>query len=189
MNNSTLLIGCTANVSSNSFNQISWIIAISLAILAAISNNLGVNLQKLAWTKKQTNQAVRLYRIVWLLGMAGIILASVFDFVALAFGPQSVIAPLGALTMVVNGCIAPYMHGEKIGRKIIWCTLIIVVGCALSVATASHINDICTIDGVFEYFASYTFLAYALAILFIVTVQVIFIQRFESILQYFRGCL
>jgi uncharacterized membrane protein len=74
---------------------------VCLAIAAAFVNNLGVNLQKLAWTKKQTGTAPEgLYRSFWVLGMIGIVMASFFDFAALAFGPQSVIAPLGSLTMV-----------------------------------------------------------------------------------------
>jgi len=48
--------------------------------------------------------------LIWLTGLLGVILASVFDFVALFFAPQSVIAPLGALTMVSNVCVASWMQ-------------------------------------------------------------------------------
>jgi hypothetical protein len=174
--------GCVAQSASSSFDQVSWVIAISLAILAAISNNLGVNFQKLAWTLKQKDEKKNKYRLVWLFGMMGIILASVFDFVALAFGPQSVIAPLGSLTMVLNGCIAPFMHGEKLRRKIVWTTFIIVTGCAMAVATASHENVICDLDGIFAYFASLTFLGYAIVITFMSCTVALFIRRAEKIL-------
>jgi hypothetical protein len=40
-----------------------------------------------------------------------IILGSVFDFAALGFGAQSIVAPLGSLTLVANVVIAPLMHG------------------------------------------------------------------------------
>jgi len=180
--NGTLLNGCVTSAES-SFNQISWVIAISLAILAAISNNLGVNFQKLAWTQKQRNEKRSKYRLMWGIGMAGIILASVFDFVALAFGPQSVIAPLGSLTMVLNGCIAPFMHGEKLRRKIIWTTCIIVIGCIMAVATASHDNVICSVDGIFGYFDSVTFLGYALVIIFLAGGAITFIRRAEKVLK------
>ena len=51
--------------------------------------------------------------------MTMIVLAAVFDFVALAFGPQSVIAPIGSLTMVANAVIAPWMHGEKLHLSVL----------------------------------------------------------------------
>jgi drug/metabolite transporter (DMT)-like permease len=152
LSNSTQANGCAVNEANKDFDQISFVIAIALAILAAISNNLGVNFQKLAWTKKQKGTAsVRKYRLIWVCGMLGIILASVFDFVALAFGPQSVIAPLGALTMVMNACVAPWMHGERLPRVVFLATFIIVGGCAMAVATASHENIICDLDGIFAF--------------------------------------
>jgi len=35
----------------------SWVYGVILAVLAALSNNVGVNMQKLAWTKKQLKLA------------------------------------------------------------------------------------------------------------------------------------
>lgn len=101
MSNTTAVNGCAPDpsASKSSFEENSWIIAVCMAILAAILNNLGVNFQKLAWTKKQMEFSPSVYRSYWLLGIIGIIGASFLDFAALAFGPQSVIAPMGSMTM------------------------------------------------------------------------------------------
>lgn len=164
------------------FDRNSWIIAVCLAIAAAFVNNLGVNLQKLAWTKKQTGSGPNsLYRTFWLLGMVGIVMASFCDFAALAFGPQSVIAPLGSLTMVANAFVAPMMHGEKLHPNVVTSTLVIVAGCAMSVAAASHSNEICSIDMLFALYTKPRFLIYALIFLMVTGFGQQSIRRFEYI--------
>ena len=52
--------------------------------------------------------------------MLFIALASVLDFAALAFGPQSVIAPLGSLTIVANAFVAPAL-GERLHPHVCCC--------------------------------------------------------------------
>jgi len=166
---------------SNSFDQSSWIIAVSLAVFAAFSNNLGVNLQKLAWTKKQNTPTTYWYRFYWVGGMVCIVLASVFDFVALAFAPQSVIAPMGSLTMVSNTCVAPWMHGEKLHGSVVLATLIIVVGCIIAVASASHVNEICSVDALFALYITGRFAVYCTIFFSMVFAVMWFIRRAEKI--------
>lgn len=178
--------GCAQDLSHKDFDQISWTIAVSLAILAAICNNLGVNFQKLAWVKKQNNGNQKSYRAIWVLGLMGIILASVFDFVALAFGPQSVIAPLGALTIVLNLFVSPWLHGEVITKKIVIATLVIIAGAALAVATASHVNVVCGLNGVFAYFMSPMFAGFVLVVLAMIVSVVLFARKAEAILLEFK---
>jgi hypothetical protein len=142
---------------------------------------VGLNLQKLAWTKKQSN-VIRgsVYRTYWLLGMAFIVLASIFDFVALAFGPQSVIAPLGSLTMVANAFIAPWMHKEKLHPSVIKATVIIIIGCSMSVAAASHSNNICDVDSLFNLYLTNRFALYVLMLACIIGGIMMFIKRAEG---------
>ncbi len=168
------------------FDKSSWIISVCLAVFAAIINNIGVNLQKLAWTKKQNNSSsTTAYRTYWVLGMIGIVGASIFDFAALAFGPQSVIAPLGSLTMVANGCVAPWMHGEKLHNNVVKSTVIIIIGCITSVAAASHSNEICGIDAVFALYGTARFIIYAIFITLLLGFGTLSIRRFERILAEF----
>jgi len=172
---------CTVEESKDDFDRQSWMIAVSLAVVAAFSNNLGVNLQKLAWMKRQRMPTTYQYRLYWLAGMVCIVFASVFDFVALAFAPQSVIAPMGSLTMVFNTCVAPRMLGESLHGKVVASTFIIVAGCILAVMSASHVNAICSVDALFALYLTMRFFAYALCFFAIVGVTMAFITRAERV--------
>jgi hypothetical protein len=167
---------------SSEFDKQSWLIAVGLAVLAAFSNNFGVNLQKLAWTKKQQGEVGQsVYRSYWLFGMVCIILASLFDFAALGFGPQSVIAPIGSLTMVANVLVAPVMHGEKLRRSMFGATLLILSGCVLAVMSASHLNVICDVESLLSLYWTRRFVAYFVTIVAFVTLVLNFIQRAEDV--------
>jgi hypothetical protein len=111
--------------------------------------------------------------------MVMIVLASVFDFVALAFGPQSVIAPLGAFTMVANAFIAPWMHGEKLHPKVLKATAIIIIGCATAVAAASHSNNICDINSLFALYFTGRFAVYLITVATILLSIIFFIRKAE----------
>lgn len=65
------------------FDDDSWTIAVGMASAAAFVNNLGVNTQKLAWAQMKEGTG----RGLWVAGMGLIVLASLLDFGALAFGP------------------------------------------------------------------------------------------------------
>jgi len=175
--------GCTSSSTSPSadFDKSSWIIAVSLAVVAAFSNNLGVNLQKLAWSKKQAGGAQTVYRSYWMLGMTCIILASVFDFSALGFGPQSVIAPIGSLTMVANACVAPRMHGETLRSSVVCATIVILVGCVVAVASASHLNLICDVDSLLALYWTRRFSIYFIVIACLIMLCLNFIARCEQV--------
>lgn len=176
--------GVKSNATEENFDKKSWVIAVSLAIFAAVLNNLGVNLQKLAWTRKQSNQIKQWnYRMVWIVGMIFVVLASVLDFVALAFGPQSVIAPLGSLTMVCNAFVAPRMHGEKLHPQVLLSTLVIVVGCALSVANASHSNDVCSVETLFALYWTQRFMVYLIVLVVLIGSTSIFINNAELLIR------
>jgi hypothetical protein len=121
------------------------------------------------------------YRAYWIIGMIMIILASMFDFIALAFGPQSVIAPLGALTMVSNAIVAPWMHGEKLHHRVLLATIIIVIGCATAVASASHTNNICDIDSLFGLYSTVQFFVYIVILGSFMLGIFVFIRKAERI--------
>lgn len=181
-NNTLEIKGCRPQEDTQQFDKTSWVIAVGLAIFAAFINNFGLNLQKLAWRRQQAgNVSPHVYRFYWVVGMILIVMASVCDFVALAFGPQSVIAPLGSLTMVANGIIAPMMHGEKLHKQVLLSTAIIVVGCAMSVAAASHDNNVCDIDSLFALYWTGRFFLYALVLGCIIGSVYWFIKKAEGI--------
>lgn len=66
------------------------------------------------------------------------ILGALMDFAAFGFAAQSLIAPLGSVTLICNAVLAPYILGETIARMDIISTCIIAGGCSLSIAFGEH---------------------------------------------------
>jgi magnesium transporter len=112
----------------------------------AFISNFGMNLQKLSLVKQSridpnspgAKAEIRKWVIVWFMGMSGIVISAFGDTVALEFGSQSLVAPLSSLTLVANALIAKQMHGEIMTNRDYFATALIMVGCVLSVAFASH---------------------------------------------------
>ena len=98
-----------------------WIIGVILAAVASALSNLGVNLQKLSHLRleRRAQQALLQYRTrdrpqyyqspIWMGGIVLVIVGSLCDFAALGFGSQSLVAPLGSLTLVANCIFAPLL--------------------------------------------------------------------------------
>jgi hypothetical protein len=49
---------------------------------------------------------------LWLVGLSLVVFGSIADFTALSLGPQSLVAPLGSLTLVSNTIFAPLLLKE-----------------------------------------------------------------------------
>lgn len=75
---------------------------------------------------------------IWITGVGLLVLGAIGDFVALGFAAQSIVAPLGSLTLVVNMFIARWMHGEKVTPLGIVATICIVAGSFIAIAFADH---------------------------------------------------
>lgn len=106
----------------------------------------------------------------WSAGFAGLVLGAIADFTALGFGgglksaqchvlclacmlralrrltalsrraAQSIIAPLGSLTLVCNVVFARMIQHENVDQSTLTWTLVIIAGSAVSVGFASHKN-------------------------------------------------
>lgn len=79
---------------------------------------------------------------LWIFGLVLIIVGSGADFIALGFAAQSIIAPLGSLTLVSNVFFAPLMLKESFGMRDIISTFAIVMGSSIAVLFASHEDTI-----------------------------------------------
>ena len=113
-------------------------------------------------------------QLTWQCGLALVIIGSLFDFAALAFASQSLIAPLGSLTLVSNVFLAPLLLKEKLSRRDVICTLVIVVGAALAVSCASHDDSTQSVSAMFSNFLRIQFIAYAaLVVLSVVALRVV----------------
>ena len=85
------------------------------------------------------------------------------DFIALIFAAQSIIAPLGSLTLVSNTVLAPLLLQESVTPFDVLATIAIVIGSSLSVACADHRDRLYAQDELFALFMRPRFLAYVVA--------------------------
>ncbi|GMH93869.1 hypothetical protein TL16_g12743 [Triparma laevis f. inornata] len=131
-------------------NHMLWIAGFSIGLTFSFLAALGLNLQKLSMNKE--NKKPKSLRRptpkqpMWLVGMFLITSGSLLDFVAFGMAPQSLLAPLGALSLVWNAMIAPLFNGEKLTRQNLIATGIIMFGTLMTVIFAAHSTPTYTLE-------------------------------------------
>ncbi|KAJ3407210.1 hypothetical protein HDU80_009354 [Chytriomyces hyalinus] len=103
---------------------------------------------------------------IWVLGMGVYILANLVNFAALQFAPQSLVAPLGSISLVVNIIAAPYINNESWTWKDIVGSVFIVGGSSMTVVFAgvsSQDYNICILLKLFRRIPTIIFLCVTLA--------------------------
>ncbi|KAG3197652.1 hypothetical protein PC128_g6663 [Phytophthora cactorum] len=125
-----------------------WVIGFTIAVVFSFLASVGINLQKKALKQNELMAEPKpAYRLpLWMLGFVLCVVGSVLDFVAFGLAPQSLLAPLAALTLVWNMMLAPCFNKEKLGKKDIVSTLIIFVGATIAVVFASHTSPSYNLD-------------------------------------------
>ena len=162
------------------------VLAVILAAIASFISNLGVNLQKLHHIKARnasssspppssstpaltrsssssSSPALAHYSssLLWRLGLLLIIFGSLFDVAALGLGPQSLVAPLGSLTLVSNVLCAYALLKESVTRHDVLSTALIVIGATIAVAFGAHEQQQWSVDDLFHFFTQPQFIVYA----------------------------
>lgn len=86
-----------------------WVVGFVIAVVFSFFASVGINLQKKALkqnelvAQEQNAEPTPAYRLpLWCLGFFLILAGSILDFVAFGLAPQSLLAPLAALTLVWN---------------------------------------------------------------------------------------
>ncbi|KDO21227.1 hypothetical protein SPRG_13727 [Saprolegnia parasitica CBS 223.65] len=117
-----------------------WIAGFSISLVFSILNSVGINLQKYSLTQNEKlgSQKGSFQQPMWVLGLVFVCLGSILDFVAFGMAPQTLLAPLAALSLVWNMLIAPFFHKEKVTRRNLVATCIIFFGVTLTVIFAGH---------------------------------------------------
>ena len=122
--------------SEEEFNPL-FIVGIVLSLFASASTNLGANLQRLALRKedqKELNQRRPMYKIpLWVGGFALFLGSQAGDALALGFAPQSVVQPVGSVSLLANLYFGWCLNGEPIGKTTPIALAIIITGVALIV--------------------------------------------------------
>lgn len=161
--------------------QYDWVIAVVIALAASTISNAGLNLQKKALSFRAANKAKGLVVLVWTIGFVLMLAGALSDFAALGFGAQSIVAPLGAWTLVANVILAGWINGEKLTMRDVGSTALIVAGCAISVATANHQDEIYTAQQLFDLYASPRFGIYMGTVVFVILCIYVAIRWMERV--------
>ncbi len=162
-----------------------WFVGVILATLASFVSNLGLNLQKLLHLRNEGKPVEirdNYYKFgLWWLGLSLIVVGALADFAALTFAPQSLVAPLGSLTLVSNIILSPIILKEIITSWDIFATLTIVCGCIISVAFASHDDVVYSNNELFDFFIRWPFLIYISLVIIFMTMCFIAMKHYEKI--------
>ncbi|ETN09741.1 hypothetical protein F442_08074 [Phytophthora nicotianae P10297] len=79
----------------------------TIAVISAFMSIFGVNLQKYSHDKEELRAVQRPYtmRPIWWVGMICVVGASLGDFLALGFAPQTLVASLGGGSTILGNCL------------------------------------------------------------------------------------
>ncbi|KAJ3210017.1 hypothetical protein HDU82_008963 [Entophlyctis luteolus] len=103
---------------------------------------------------------------IWVLGLIIYISANFLNFAALQFAPQSLVAPLGSISLVVNVIAAPLLNKEKFTWKDVVGGIFIVGGSSMTVVFAgvsSEDYNLCILLKLFQRIATIIFLTATMA--------------------------
>ena len=119
-------------------------IPVALVLICSLTLSLGasvgVNVQKLSMNREENGRKPFLQPL-WLMGMAVIVVDAIGDFVFIGLAPQSLLAPLGSLSLGWNVILAPFFHkDEKVTKSVVVATAIIYFGTIMSIAYAATSN-------------------------------------------------
>ena len=145
-----------------------WMIGVGLGVCGSVSSNLGVNIQKHSFMKNEKldlEERRPYYRIPqWWLGLAFVILGAVGDFSALGFAAQSIVAPIGATTLVVNLFFAHFWLAEDLPKKDLAATLFIVMGAAICAIMGDHTDTKYSLEQLLQFYSQPAFIVYGVGV-------------------------
>uniref|UniRef100_A0A7S2RVY4 FZ domain-containing protein n=1 Tax=Mucochytrium quahogii TaxID=96639 RepID=A0A7S2RVY4_9STRA len=122
-----------------------WAVGLGMAIFFSFCNAIALNLQKLSMNKHGDSVSV-LRQPMWIAAFFILLLASIMDFIAFGLAPQSLLAPLAALSLVWNMIAAPCFLKEKLNLQQIVATFIIFAGAVITVVFSNHTSPVYTLD-------------------------------------------
>lgn len=122
-----------------------WVVGFGIAVVFSFLASLGINLQKSSLSQHEESVPV-IRQPKWMLGFFFIFMGSLLDFVAFGMAPQSLLAPLAALSLVWNMLMAPFFLKEKLDSRDLIATFVVFVGATLTVIFADHATPEFTIE-------------------------------------------
>eukprot|EP00584_Thalassiosira_punctigera_P007288 CAMPEP_0172539342 /NCGR_PEP_ID=MMETSP1067-20121228/10554_1 /TAXON_ID=265564 ORGANISM="Thalassiosira punctigera, Strain Tpunct2005C2" /NCGR_SAMPLE_ID=MMETSP1067 /ASSEMBLY_ACC=CAM_ASM_000444 /LENGTH=409 /DNA_ID=CAMNT_0013325013 /DNA_START=211 /DNA_END=1436 /DNA_ORIENTATION=- len=143
-----------------------WVIVL-LKIAFSFTASVGVNLQKLSMGReeiryKSSGIAERLpyFQPLWIFGFALTTLDAVDDFFIMGLAPQSLLVPLGALSLGFNFVLAPFFHKEVVTLGIVLATAIVYCGTVVTLVFGPKDESDCDLAQIRTFASAPEFLWY-----------------------------
>lgn len=148
-----------------------WLLAVGISLSATLINNVGMlNMKKSMMSESLSDTLIDVstsawqkIRWRWVLGFTAYLVGQVFSMIALGFGPQSMMAALGAFSLVVNTFTSPCILGEVVTFFHVGATLVIISGVILVVCWSKKQSQHYSITDLEERFQQVPFLITAAA--------------------------
>ena len=119
-------------------------VSVLFALLTALCNGTASVLQRMAAATAPANRALHLSlfsylirRKVWLAGIGMVILAAVFQAIALATGPIALVQPIFIIELPFTLLVASKVIGRKLPRLTWWAVGLVTVGLGAGLAIAA----------------------------------------------------
>lgn len=145
-----------------------WIAGFTISFVFSILNSVGINLQKYSLRRDSLFPAKQRRKSclqpIWVLGFILIFLGSIMDFVAFGLAPQTLLAPLAALSLVWNLLIAPVVHNETITRENLVATGVIIGGVTITVVFAGRSTPTYDLDDLLQMYMTQLMRVYILCV-------------------------
>ena len=148
-------------------------IGLCLSVLATLMNSTGMNLQRYSKTKDRP-----------CLNVIGIILSTacgLVDMCSFHFAPQSLLAPVGAFTLVFNLLLAPILHSEKILLLDLLSTLLVFVGTITCLYYGSRHKQTYELDELYSLAMQKTFHVYVVFVIATILTLILYIRNSEKL--------
>jgi len=160
-----------------------WWLGAILSMLGKSFTNFGINCHKLSAMKESEVLDKRPYykQPTWFAGLLMMIFGALGDFAALAFTAQSVVAPIGASTLVVNIFFAHFWLGEELKRCHLTGCLLICIGSVLAVCLGSRAEQTMSAKDLSGYFFRPPFIIYVLFTATVVVACKIYLRKCERL--------
>lgn len=117
-----------------------WLVGVVLVTIASAFSTVGIITMKKSFGDTGQHKTCK-DKLMWTAGLIGMILAAILDFTAFGFAAQSLIAPLGSVTLLFNVILAPIILGEKVAKSDWVAALIIGGGCTLAISFGNQTTE------------------------------------------------
>ena len=169
-----------------------WVWGVSASLVSSLGSTLGMLIQKRAITSNE-NKIERTGKgapvifgftcsVAWFLGFILMVVFPLpFDMISLALCGQSLNAPLGGVTVLLNQIIAPIAFEQETMTRLDWAaTFCILLGVVLSTAFGTHNSPTYQLAELMEFFENPSYLAFSAALWFLGIFPCVWAVRYRS---------